>query len=133
MEARDLKIALENYDHFVASVERVKLELEELEAKRFKIGGSISKIPENSKRREEVILDNLERLMILEKELEYYQRNVDLVVNFIDSLKDTTNDPIRSIVTDKYINKIGIYDLETRYYIDRKTIWRRINYEIQNT
>jgi hypothetical protein len=127
MEAKDLKIALENYDHFVASVERVKLELEDLETKRFKAGGSIAKIPENPRRREEVIIENLDRLTVLEKDLEYYQRNVDLVRKFIDLLEDTNDDPIKSIVIDKYLNKMGIYDLEMKYLVDRKTIWRRIN------
>ena len=126
MEAKDLKIALENYDHFVASVERVKLELEDLETKRFKTGGSIAKIPENPRSREEVILENLERLSFLEKDLEYYQRNVDLVCRFIDSLEDTETQPIKSLIVDKYINKMGIYDLEMKYLVDRKTIWRKI-------
>ena len=130
MEAKDLKIALENYDHFVASVERVKLELEDLETKRFKAGGSIVKVPENPRSREAVILDNLDKLTILEKDLEYYQRNVNLVTKFIESLEDTKNEPIKSIVIDKYINKMGIYDLETKYSVDRKTIWRKISIEI---
>ncbi|NTU74287.1 hypothetical protein HGB07_09200 [Candidatus Roizmanbacteria bacterium] len=128
-----MKIALENYDHFVASVERVKLELEDLDTKRFKVGGCIAKIPENPSRREEVILNNLERLTILEKELDYYQRNVDMVTNFIESLEDTSNDPIKNIVVDKYINKIGIYDLEIKYKVDRKTIWRRINESLKSS
>ena len=34
---------------------------------------------------------------------------------------------------DKYINKMGIYDLELKCKVDRKTIWRRIENEIQNT
>ncbi len=130
MEAKDLKIALENYEHFVASVERIKLELEDLDTKRFKAGRSIARIPENPKKREEVIYDNLERLTILEKELEYNQRNVFLVSNFIDSLEDAPEEPIRSIVIDKYINKIGIYEMETKYHFDRKTIWRKIDYSI---
>lgn len=128
MEAKDLKIALENYDHFVASVERVKLELEDLETKRFKVGGGIASIPENPRRREDVIIENLECLTALEKDLEYYQRNVTLVNEFIEFLKNTPEDPIKSIVIDKYINKLGIYDLEMKYQVDRKTIWRKIEF-----
>lgn len=123
MEERELKIALENYRFFLTSVERVQMEIEELNAKRFKIGGSIAKRPENPRDREEVIIENLEKLEMLQKSLDRYQQIVDLVNDFIRRLRYEE----KSLVVDKYIVCLSSIELELKYMMDRKTIWRKLN------
>ena len=128
MEERDVKIALENYHFFVSSSERVQLEIEELNVKRFKAGGSIARIPENPRDRGDLILENLEKLEKLERRLDYYQINLDLVENFLGSLE--VDD--RNLVCDKYIHHKSSRELEDKYLMDRKTIWRRSVVLIKN-
>lgn len=126
MEERELKIALENYHFFLSSVERVQLEIEELNAKRFKIGGSIAKRPENPRDRESVIIENLEKLEKLQKSLDRYQQMIDLVNDFISELRVDEQE----LITDKYIKCYASVELETKHMMDRKTIWRRIEFNI---
>ena len=128
MEERDVKIALENYHFFASSSERVQLEIEELNAKRFKAGGSIARLPENPRDRGDVILENLEKLEKLERRLDYYQINLDLANHFIRSLDEYD----KNIVCDKYIRSIVSEELEQKYQMDRKTIWRIIEKLIIN-
>lgn len=123
MEERELKIALENYHFFLSSVERVQMEIEELNAKRFKIGGSIAKRPENPRDREEVIIENLEKLEKLQKSLDRYQQTLDLTDDFLKSLSVEET----CLVRDKYINGLLSEELEFKYQADRKTIWRKID------
>jgi len=123
METKDVKIALENYHFFVSSIERVQLEIEELNAKRFKAGGSIARRPENPVDRESMILDNLEKLEKLERQLDVYQFSLDLANHFLGSLEGVD----KSLVRDKYINRLSTKELEFKYNMDRKTIWRKIN------
>lgn len=132
MEEKDLKIALENFTYYVKALERVDHELEELNTKRFKVGGSIVKIPKNPKSRELVMVENLEKLEKLQKKHDYYFSQVSLVNEFIDSLDDSPENPIRSIVIDKYVNRLSTQDLELKYHMDRKTIWRKIENNIQS-
>ena len=122
MEERDVKIALENYHFFVSSSERVQLEIEELNAKRFKAGGSITRIPENPRDRGDVIVENLDKLEVLQKSLERYQQYIDLVNDLISKLKVEE----KELIIDKYLKYYTSVKLEEKYKMDRKTIWRKI-------
>ena len=127
MEERELKIALENYHFFLYSVERVQMEIEELDTKRFKVGGSIAKKPENPRNREEVIIENLEKLEKLQKSLDRYQHQIDLVSDFVGNLGAVD----RNLIKDKYIKCCTSAELEEKYKMDRKTIWRNVDINIR--
>ena len=108
----DLKMALLNYAQLKGNVRKIEDDVEVVNAKRFKIGGSIIKMPENgSKPRDLIIIENLEKLEKLKASHSVHHYLVELANEFIEALTD----PYKSMVIDKYINRISNYELEQKY------------------
>ena len=72
MTERDIKHALDYYHELRKDLKRVEDKLDALNAKRFKAGGSIVKIPENAEPVDHRITTNLMRLDALTKDRERY-------------------------------------------------------------
>jgi len=107
----DVKMALVNYKQFHSAIVKIEDDIEAVNAKRFKIGGSVVKIPETTKPRDLVIIENLERLDKLRNSLSVHHYLAELADEFINAL----NDPFKSMVVDKYINKLNATQLEEKY------------------
>jgi hypothetical protein len=118
----DVKMALINY-HEMHKIDDVLGQIEVVNAKRFKVGGSLIKIPENPKPRDLVILDNLERLDVLRNSLKVHQYLAELADVFINALPE----PYQSMVVDKYVNKLNCYELEEKYNYSCRQINRIID------
>jgi len=129
MQERDVKIALENYHYFLSSIESTQWKLDELNCRRFKSGGSIAKAPENPVDRQTVMIDNLAKLEELTKAMDFYQHNVHLAQAFMSTLRDGDHKDL-SMCRDKFIRRKSVEWISMNYCMDRKTVWRRINYLI---
>jgi hypothetical protein len=119
----DVKIALVNYKHYHDSIETINGQIECVNADRFRVGGSIIKIPENPKPRDVIIIENLERLEKLRKSLSLNQYLAELSDAFIEALPE----PFNCMVEDKYIHKLTAYELEGKYCYSFRQINRIID------
>jgi hypothetical protein len=104
-------------------IDNVLGQIEVVNARRFKIGGSIIKMPENARPRDLVILDNLERLEKLRHSLAVHQYLAELADTFINALPD----PYQQMVIDKYVDKMSCVDLEDKYAYSCRQINRIID------
>lgn len=121
MECSDVKLALEKYHEFRKQRDSTILKIEEVNAKRFKRGGSIAKIPENTMERSTMIINNLEKWEDLDESLRIYNYFILLGDHFINSL-----DEYKQLVIDKYVNKYSECKLEQKYYMGRIAIRRTV-------
>jgi Ni,Fe-hydrogenase I small subunit len=126
----DVKMALLNYHEFKKSVQTDKDRITEINAKRFKAGASVIKIPECPKDRSTVIIENLMSLDLANLNLSLHTYLVFLADDFISSL----NEPYKQLIIDWYINKknheVLAYDLgysiKQTYNIIQKLIERYV-------
>jgi len=130
MQERDVKIALENYHYFVSSLESTQWKIDELNGRRFKTGGSIAKAPENPIDRQTVLINNLAKLDELTRLIDLYQYNVHLAQSFMATLRDGDHKDL-SMCRDKFMRRKSVEWISMNYCMDRKTVWRRINYLIR--
>ena len=126
MEAFDVKTGLENYHHYLRSKKRIEEKIEILNAKRFKVGGSIASIPEGSSSRDSMLISNGEKYERLTKELAIPTHYLNLVDEFIQWLEQ----PIKGLVDDKYINCLTNSEIETKYGMYKVKINREVSKSI---
>lgn len=119
----DVKMALVNYKEFHKAITKIEEDIERVNAKRFKFGGSIIKIPENNTPRDVIIIENLERLEKLRNSLSVHHYLAELADEFIKVLPD----PYKEMVTDKYVNKLNTFEMEEKYNYSRSQINRIID------
>lgn len=119
----DVKMALVNYKEFHKAITKIEEDIERVNVKRFKVGGSIVKIPEAARPRDVIIIENLEKLDKLKNSLSIHHYLADLADDFIKVLPD----PYKSMVVDKYINKLNAYELEEKYSYSFRQINRIID------
>lgn len=122
-----VEIALKNYHQFKREIVRIENKIEELNARKYKAGGSIAKCPENPIDRSTIIINNLGKGECLEEELSLCRYYVNLAEGFISVLPE----PEKSIVRDRFIARKTMAYVCDRYFMDRTTVWRRINKSIQ--
>ena len=122
MTERDIKHALDYYHELRKDLKRVEDKLDALNAKRFKAGGSIVKIPENAEPVDHRITTNLMRLDALTKDRERYAYYVALGDDFIGKCGK-----YRALVEDKYIHGFAIAELEKRHNWSKKQQQRIID------
>ena len=122
MECSDVKLALEKYHEFRKQRDSTMLKIEEVNAKRFKRGGSIAKIPENTMERSTMIINNLEKWEDLDESLRIYNYFILLGDHFINSLTE-----YKQLVIDKYVNKYSQTKLEMKYYMGKMTVKRTVD------
>lgn len=97
----DVKMALENYHMFKRAIQDDTDKINDINAKRFKAGSSVIKIPECPKDRSTVIIENLMSLEYAKKCLEHHTYLVFLADDFIRSL----NEPYNGLIQDWYIER----------------------------
>ena len=122
MTNEDVKEALLKYHDYKRRVENANLELIAIITKQTKTGGSIIKIPENPTDRTHFQLKCIEEKDTINRKVHYWQDMILLAEGFINSLPE----PYRSMVRDKYVNRLCDYKMEVKYHYDRKQIWRII-------
>ena len=127
MECSDVKLALEKYHEFRKQRDSTILKIEEVNAKRFKRGGSIAKIPENTMERSTMIINNLEKWEDLDESLRIYNYFILLGDHFINSLTE-----YKQLVIDKYINKYSCTKLARIYNYSERGMLKIINRLIEN-
>lgn len=123
MTVNDVKHALEYYHEFRKDLKRTEDKLDALNAKRFKAGGSVVRIPENAEPIDHRITTNLEKLERLEKDRERYRYYVALGDDFIRVLEPR----LQAIVVDKYVKGIKWSELEKLHAYESSWIRRTID------
>lgn len=119
----DVKMALTNYKEFHKAITKIEEDIERVNAKRFKFGGSIIKIPENSRPRDQIIIENIERLDKLRNSLSVHHYLAELADEFINAIPS----PYKEMVLDKYVNGMNVYEMEDKYNYSRSQINRIID------
>jgi len=123
MIATDVKMALVNYNELKKAIQEELDQLDEINAQRFKVGGSIIRIPENAKPRDIIIIENLAKLDTNQRNLSMHMYLIALADNFMNCLPKQ----YREMVEDKYIKKLCEYDLEDKHGYTRMQIHNIIN------
>lgn len=128
MEDWDVKNSLENYHRIRKALKRCEDKTDEINAKRFKAGGSIAKMPENPVRREVTIIDNLDRMEKNEMEKSFYVYYKGIGDQFLEWVRLSPElKQYYPMVRDKYVDKAKSDYLEMRYHYSRVQIFRIIN------
>lgn len=126
MTELDIKIGLQNYSMLKNKIKQVKEKIEYIESKQFKVGGSIVKIPENPTNNEQYKLGLIEKKFQYKKDLEMYNYYIDIVDSFLNALQE----PLKSLIKDKFINHKSITLLERKYSYSSRQIYRIIDKSI---
>lgn len=127
MTVNDVKHALEYYHEFRKDLKRTEDKLDALNAKRFKAGGSVVRIPENAEPIDHRITTNLEKLERLEKDQERYRYYVALGDDFIRVLEPR----LQAIVVDKYVKGIKDKQIIQTYGYSRQAIHKIITKAVE--
>lgn len=123
MRADDIKNALENYYKILSDIRLIEEKIELVNADRLRVGGWLSKVPENPRPMDEVRVENLHRLTTLEDDLARQKWKISLVDEFIKFCPDNH----RAMVVDKYLNRMPIYELEIKYSYSSQGLMNIIN------
>ena len=119
----DVKMALENYWVFKRAIQDDIDKINDINAKRFKAGSSIIKIPECPKDRSTVIIENLMSLEFAEKCLSIHKYLDELADDFINSL----NEPYKKYVTDWFIEKKDHETIAIEWGYSVRQVYREID------
>ena len=119
----DVKNALKNYHKLKNSIQRTLEKIEYIEVQQTKVGGSIIKMPENSVQNDQRKLGLIERKSRLEKDLEMYRYYISIADEFIRLLQE----PYKSLIRNKYIDRIENSKLSEVYHYSRQNIDKTIN------
>lgn len=111
MRADDIKNALENYYKILSDIRLIEEKIEIVNADRLRVGGWLSKVPENPRPMDEVRVENLHRLTTLEDDLARQKWKIGLVDEFVKFCPDNH----RAMVMDKYLNRMPNYELAIKY------------------
>jgi hypothetical protein len=113
MESFDVKNALKFYHTYKRLVKVTESKIEVLNAKKYKVGGSIAKKPENPMDRETIIINNLGKSECLEQRLEDCIYHIHLAEGFIMWLSEKDG----KMVDDRYIKCKSWAWIEMNHYI----------------
>lgn len=123
MDSWNVKLALEKYHEIRKSLKRWEDKKEEIDAKRFKVGGSIIAIPENPVSREKTIIRNMEVADTIEAEYQTYRYYKKIGDEFIEWVRLSPElKQYHAIIVDKYVNKAKNDYLVMRYNYSRQSI-----------
>lgn len=123
MQDWEVMTALEKYHAIRKSYKKLRDKEDAINAKRFKVGGSIISVPENPERKEVTIIRNMSEHDKIVQELEQVGYMKVLADMFIASLAE----PYRSMVEDKYVKGADSKYLTERYHYERHQIQRIID------
>ena len=127
MTELDVKQALERYWDYRHAITATERQLDALNAKRFKAGGSVVRIPENAEPIDHRITTNLEKLDKLEKDLDRYRYYVELGDDFIRVLEPR----LQAMVVDKYVKGLKNRRLEEIYAYNHRQVRRIIDKAVE--
>ena len=111
MQAEDIKHALRNYNELKEWVEQARNQLEVIQAKMEKTGGSIIKKPEGSFDRSKFMLSAIEKKDRIFKRIETYNYYYSIANEFMT----WCDDDVQSMVVDKYVKGLTYDDLSEKY------------------
>ena len=133
MTELDIKFALERYHDIRLALQATERKLDELNAKRFKVGGSVIRIPENAEPIDHRITSNLEKLEKLTKDRERYAYYKFLGDDFIRVLTPK----LQAMVVDKYVKGIKTKHLCETYGYAKSSITyiidKAVTFYVENT
>lgn len=118
-----MKDALERYPDIMKAIEKTKLNIEAINAKRFKAGSWFASVPENPKPHSTIAIENMMKWDKLQADLKKYQEQIDTVDEFIASCPE----PYKSIVKDRYDRRISNLVISSVYGISVRKMQRDIN------
>lgn len=128
MEDWDVKNSLENYHRIRKALKRCEDKTEEINAKRFKAGGSIAKMPENPVRREVTIIDNLDRMERNEMEKSFYVYYKGIGDQFLEWVRLSPElKQYYPMVKDKYVDRAKVDYLVMRYCYSPRQLTRIVD------
>ncbi len=127
MQAEDIKHALRNYNELKEWVEQARNQLEVIQAKMEKTGGSIIKKPEGSFDRSKFMLSAIEKKDRIFKRIETYNYYYSIANEFMT----WCDDDVQSMVVDKYVKGMTYEDLSEKYCYSTRHISRIIEREIE--
>ncbi|HAO61561.1 MAG TPA: hypothetical protein DCQ90_06495 [Erysipelotrichaceae bacterium] len=92
-----------------------------MEAKYTKVGSSIAKIPQNPQDHGHRIIMNMEAMERIQKEIDYYQRNVDIV----NELLGHSSESDKRLLNERYFKRTPIDQICIDLGLARTTIFER--------
>lgn len=119
----DVKMALENYHAFKRAILDDTDKINDINAKRFKAGSSVIKIPECPKDRSTVIIENLMSLEYAQQCLSIHTYLVNLADDFINSL----GEPYKGLINEWYIERKDHETTAYNYGYSSRQVRRIIN------
>ncbi len=123
MIADDVKYALQKYNDLKHWVEHANNQIEVIQTKMEKTGGSIIKKPEGSFNRDRFMLSSIEKKDLIKSRIGNYLYLKELAEDFMLWLPIEVQD----MVVDKYVNGFTGYDLENKYHYSRRWIREVVN------
>lgn len=118
MTELDIKHALRNYHKIRTHYQSIVNKIEAIEVQQTKTGGSVVKMPDGHTDNEQRKLGLIERKSKLQRELDIYEYYMSLSTDFINALRE----PYRSMVRNKYIDKITNDKLVEVYHYSRQSM-----------
>ncbi len=129
MNVSDVRTALFNYQELEFNIKVDNEQIEAINAKRFKAGSWVAKIPENPKSRSEVMLNNMEKHDLVQLSLALHTYQLWIVNDFLQTikLKEKKWPEARQMIIDRFIKRYSQTKMESIYGYEIRQINRNIN------
>ena len=101
--------------------------MEELEAKSTKVGSSIAKLPQNPMDQGHRIILNMEAMERIQKEIDYYQRSVDIVHQLLGHSSESE----RKLIHERYFKKSTMEQIAMMFNLSRSGVFARTEWIIK--
>lgn len=129
MNASDVKNALIKYSNLKREIQDDLDLIDEIDAKRFKIGGSIAKLPENPKSRSEIIIANMDKFDSATLTYNMHMFQLWIVNDILEkiSLMAYKWPEAKQVLLDRYVKCYSQSKMEEVYDVEIRIINRNIN------
>ena len=119
----DVKHALLNYHKFKGWIKSCEDEIEVIETKQIKTGGSIIRMPEQPTSNSSKQIHWIMAKDKIRKKIDNYNYFIELADDFIKSVPPSS----KKLIEDKFIHKISNNDLAKKYSYNERHIRRKID------
>jgi len=123
MDEHQVKIALEKYHQFKRMHQKAGDKIDEIACKKYKVGGSVIKLQEQTVDKTKVLLDLMEREEPLIQDYQLSLYFIQLAEQFISTLPEAD----KNMCYDKYILRHSETKLSHKYNYSREGLRYRIN------
>lgn len=123
MTELDVKWALTKYHSFRKLRNKLNDQLLTIETQQTKTGGSIIKMPDGNNSNEQRKLGLIVKKTVVEDDLSKCNYYIELGDDFIKAIKE----PLRSMIKNKYVDRVSNVRLEQTYCYSRKGIDKIVN------